>query len=79
MKCKYADLNSKERKCNDYYIHRRSKYTIKEQILNELGDSIGLDVYMCRFPEWKKKKKVCPYNPNIKSCSKRTKGQKILK
>ena len=33
----------------------------------------------CRLDEWKQKKKTCPYNSSIRSCSTRPKGQKELK
>jgi len=33
---------------------------------------------MCRLKEWKQKKKVCPYNNGIRSCTARCKGQEEL-
>ena len=36
-------------------------------------------IYMCRLKEWKKKKKVCPYDDSIRSCSGRSKNQQELK
>ena len=36
------------------------------------------DVYMCRLKEWKKKKKVCPYDNGIRSCCARPKGQRTI-
>lgn len=53
MKCKFVEINNKEGKCNDYFMHKG--YT-----------------QMCRLPEWKRKKGVCPYDKTIVSKSLRS-------
>jgi hypothetical protein len=58
MKCKYVEKNRRERKCGDYYYSHAK---------NKEG------VY-CRLVEWKRKKKVCPYDKTIFS-----KPKKIIK
>ena len=63
MHCKHIEQNQKERKCSDYYY---SHGTIKHGIY-------------CRLKEWKRKKKTCPYDKNIKSCMRRNPGQLELK
>jgi hypothetical protein len=67
MKCKYTEVNAKERKCNDYYYsHGTKKHGI-----------------YCRLKEWKEKKGICPYDHSIqsKNTSKiklKAKGQEVL-
>jgi hypothetical protein len=60
--CKYTKRNNIERKCFDYFISHR-----------ELKD-----IVMCRLSEWKRRKKVCPYDNSIRSCCARPKGQKAI-
>jgi len=60
----------------------KCKYVIQNQKEGKCNDyyishSKG-DIYMCRLKEWKQKKKVCPYNNGIRSCTARCKGQEEL-
>lgn len=49
-----------------------------DEVCGDRFYSGGRDRHMCRLTEWKKKLKVCPYDSEIKSCSKRDKGQEEL-
>ena len=68
MKCKHILENQKQNKCHDYYWSHGKN---KEGI-------------HCRLMEWKRKRKVCPYDKNIFSKSHKIakdikdKKQKIL-
>jgi hypothetical protein len=37
----------------------------KERKCNDYYYSSKANCFMCRLPEWKMKKKVCPYDPTI--------------
>jgi hypothetical protein len=58
MNCKYVERNRKEEKCSDYYY----------------SHSNGREKCRCRLMEWRRKKKVCPYDKTIAS-----KPHKIVK
>jgi len=79
MKCKYQELNDTKNLCKDYYYHLQKK-SLKEMTLNVLeGDESEVKIICkCRLAEWKKKQKTCPYDANIKSCSRKKKGQMPL-
>lgn len=63
MKCKHVEENNQTNKCHDYYFSHKKTGT----------------VIMCRLKEWRKKKKICPYDNSIRSCTARCKGQQELK
>ena len=84
MNCKYEELNRKERKCNDYYwSYTNRPKSAKRILVDSLGENNSKTFFVtncrCRLAEWKKRKKVCPYDSKIKSCRVRLKEQKELK